>query len=271
MDNAAPPSSVTKWTVWLRRHPLFWLGPLAGGIAGIFNGGVIGAGTGLLLGYFVQAAAGQFYMDMAVARYFENPGRSVFPEGEPGIAAYCGLGVYIMFKSKYKDDALFISRVSESAAASFSRGVRALPLIELFCRIAVSRRALLNPDLLAESLMARRRSREDGPRLGEQLERLALGKEARREAAWIRQVLDPRYRPPDFDAPEEALDPYLLLGLTPGASRETVKSAFRKLAVQYHPDVLQNMGEEQRKSATLAFIAVKEAYREILRTRWRSP
>jgi DnaJ like chaperone protein len=266
MDNAVPPSSMARWTVWFKRHPLFWLGPLAGGIAGIFNGGVIGAGTGLLLGYFVQVVAGQFYMDIAVARYFENPGRSIFPEGEPGIAAYCGLGIYIMFKSKYKDDTLFISRVSESAVSSFSRGVRALPLIELFCRIAISRRTCLNPDLLAESLMARRRSREDSPRLGEQLERLALGKEARQEAAYIRQVLDPRYQPPDPGAPEEVLDPYLLLGLTPGASREMVKSAFRKLAVQYHPDVLQNMDEEKRKIATLAFIAVKEAYREIMRT-----
>jgi DnaJ like chaperone protein len=266
MDNAAPPSSKTTWTLWLRRHPLFWLGPLAGGVAGILNGGVIGAGTGLLLGYFVQVVAGQFYMDLAVARYFENPGRSVFPEGEPGIAAYCGLGIYIMLKSNYQNDTLCISQVSESAAASFSRGTRALPLIELFCRIAISRRTSLNPDLLAESLMARRRPREDSPRLGEQLERLALGKEARREAAAIRQTLDPRYQPPDPEAPEEALDPYLLLGLTPGASRETVKSAFRKLAVQYHPDVLQNMDEEQRKNATLAFIAIKEAYREIMRT-----
>ncbi|MDR2185802.1 MAG: J domain-containing protein [Treponema sp.] len=266
MDNAVPPSSMTKWIAWLRKHPLFWLGPLAGGTAGIFNGGIIGAAAGLLLGYFVQVVASQFYMDTAVARYFENPGRSVFPEGEPGIAAYCGLGIYIMFKSKYKDDTLFTGRVSESAVSSFSKGVRVLPLIELFCRIAISRRAFLNPDLLAESLMARRRSRKDSPRLGEQLERLALGQEARREAAYIRQVLDPRYQPPDLDAPEEVLDPYLLLGLTPGASREMVKSAFRKLAVQYHPDVLQNMDEEKRKSAALAFIAVKEAYREIMRT-----
>ncbi|MDR1373480.1 MAG: J domain-containing protein [Treponema sp.] len=257
---------MTKWTVWLKKHPLFWVGPLAGGAAGIFNGGIIGAAAGLLLGYFVQIVAGQFYMDIAVARYFENPGRSFFPEGEPGIAAYCGLGIYIMFKSKYKDDAFFIGRVSESAVSSFSRGVRVLPLVELFCRIAISRRAHLNPDLLAESLMARRKSRQDGPRLGERLERLALGQEARQEAAYIRQVLDPRYQPPDLEAPEEALDPYLLLGLTPGASREMVKSAFRKLAVQYHPDVLQNMDEEKRKSATLAFIAIKEAYREIMRT-----
>jgi DnaJ like chaperone protein len=235
-------------------------------VAGIFSGGVTGVMTGLLLGYFVQAAAAQFYMDMAVARYFESPGRPVFPEGEPGIAAYCGLGIYIMFKSKYKNDALFTGRVSESAAAAFSRGARNLPLIELFCRIAISRRAYLNPDLLAESLLARRRFRKDTPRLGEQLEKLALGQEARREAASIRQALDPRYQPPDLDVPEEALDPYLLLGLTPGASREMVKSAFRKLAVQYHPDVLQNMNEEERKNATMAFIAVKEAYREIMRT-----
>jgi hypothetical protein len=257
---------ITGWLGSLKKRRLFWAGPLAGGAVGI-TGGAVGAAIGLIMGYLVQELVSQLYTDTAVRRYFEYPGRSAFYEGEPGAAAYCALGIYIIFRAPCKDEGLFIERVVLSAAEAFPKGRRLLPFLELFCRLAASRQRYLNPDLLAESLCARRRTRGDLPRLGERLESLALGNASLREAAYIRSVLDPEYEPKyNFNEPErEAADPWMVLGLRPGTPRDKVKTAFRKLAIRYHPDVSQNLDEEGRENAALAFIAIKEAYREIMR------
>jgi hypothetical protein len=257
---------VSRWMEVLRKRRLFWIGSLAGGLIGM-TGGIGGTAIGILMGYFLQELIGQFFTDTAVGRYLENPGPSVFYEGEPGLAAYCGLGIYLMFQSGYRDEEL-AEPVIESALSAFPRGRRIIPLIELFCRIAASRRVFLNPDLLAESLAARRKSRGDSAVLGEKLEFLALGKNARREAAYIRSTLDPSYEPSySFEEiPENIPDPWLVMGLPPGSAVETVKSAFRRLAVRFHPDMLQGLEEAQRRAAVQQFITIKEAYRLIMRS-----
>ena len=46
------------------------------------------------------------------------------------------------------------------------------------------------------------------------------------------------------------MNPYEVLGVKPGASQEEIKSAYRKLVKQYHPDQygdnpLKNLAEEK--------------------------
>jgi DnaJ-domain-containing protein 1 len=266
------------------KKPLFWAGPLAGGLIGLIAG-VPGILFGILLGYLVQELVGQFRSDRAVAAYFENPGRPGFYEGEPGLAAWCALAVIILSESippehrpehrEAGSGASIGEEVNRGAAAVFPGAGRAYgPLIESFCRLAESRRETLNPDLLAESLAARRFSRGDLPLLGKILHGLASGDEAMQTAVRIRAILDPGFRAFEqgvhhaaerlfFTAPESG--PWQVLGIKPGASPEEVKSGFRRLAIQFHPDSLQALNETQREEAAKAFMRIEEAYREIMK------
>jgi len=53
---------------------------------------------------------------------------------------------------------------------------------------------------------------------------------------------------------------YEVLGLKPGATPEEIKSAYRKLSMQYHPDKVAHLGEEFRKVAEEKMKEINEAY-----------
>jgi uncharacterized membrane protein YkvA (DUF1232 family) len=55
-------------------------------------------------------------------------------------------------------------------------------------------------------------------------------------------------------------DPYSVLGIQPGATKEEIRKAYARLAVQYHPDKVQHLGEEFRKLAHEKFVAIQKAY-----------
>ncbi len=54
-----------------------------------------------------------------------------------------------------------------------------------------------------------------------------------------------------------------ILGVSKKATLTEIKKAYRKLAKQYHPDIVAHMGEKFRKAAELRFRKINEAY-EIL-------
>ena len=56
---------------------------------------------------------------------------------------------------------------------------------------------------------------------------------------------------------------YRILGVDSDASNEEIRSNFRKLAVQYHPDTVANLGDEFTKVAEEKFKLINEAYAEI--------
>lgn len=64
-------------------------------------------------------------------------------------------------------------------------------------------------------------------------------------------------------------DPYTILGLEPGASREAVRAAWRRLARQHHPDALRGRGvpEEFVALAERKLAAINEAYNRLRRPR----
>jgi DnaJ like chaperone protein len=60
---------------------------------------------------------------------------------------------------------------------------------------------------------------------------------------------------------------YDILEITPAATDEEVKKAYRKLAVQYHPDKVAHLGEDIKKAATEKFQTLNAAYEEIKKQR----
>lgn len=62
-------------------------------------------------------------------------------------------------------------------------------------------------------------------------------------------------------------DYYSVLGITSDATNSQVRDAYRKLAMQWHPDKFTAQGEEQAKAAAERFKAINEAYEAIRKQR----
>jgi DnaJ like chaperone protein len=60
---------------------------------------------------------------------------------------------------------------------------------------------------------------------------------------------------------------YDILEIVPEATNEEVKKAYRRLAVEYHPDKVSHLGEDIRKSATEKFQTLNAAYEQIKKQR----
>jgi DnaJ like chaperone protein len=56
---------------------------------------------------------------------------------------------------------------------------------------------------------------------------------------------------------------YSILEITPQATEQEIKKAYRKLAIIYHPDKVMNMGESHQKSAKEKFQKIQAAYEQV--------
>ena len=73
---------------------------------------------------------------------------------------------------------------------------------------------------------------------------------------------DRQYRATDSDS-QDHKDPYTILGIAPGSSKEEIKAAYRRLAAQYHPDKVQHLGKDFQKMAEERFKEIQQAYDEL--------
>ena len=60
---------------------------------------------------------------------------------------------------------------------------------------------------------------------------------------------------------------YRILEITPEATNDEVKKAYRKMAIKYHPDKVATLGEDVQKAAEEKFKAVNQAYEAICKER----
>jgi uncharacterized membrane protein YkvA (DUF1232 family) len=61
----------------------------------------------------------------------------------------------------------------------------------------------------------------------------------------------------------ESNDPYIVLGIDRGATREEIRNRYRELARRYHPDKVAHLGNEFQQLAEEKFKAVQWAYRRL--------
>jgi len=66
---------------------------------------------------------------------------------------------------------------------------------------------------------------------------------------------------------EDTESAYKILEVSPNATNEEVKKAYREMAIKYHPDKVSHLGEEIKKSAEEKFKNVNEAYEKIKKER----
>jgi uncharacterized membrane protein YkvA (DUF1232 family) len=91
---------------------------------------------------------------------------------------------------------------------------------------------------------------------------------------WIRQRLERVPLDPDAQRePEhkptlkrERWDPYAVLGIKPGASRDQVAQAYRDQMKLYHPDRVAELGEDLQRVAHQKAIDIHRAYKELQRS-----
>ncbi len=60
---------------------------------------------------------------------------------------------------------------------------------------------------------------------------------------------------------------YKILEVSPSATNEEIKKAYRLMAIKYHPDKVQHLGEDIRLAAEQKFKMVNEAYEKIKKER----
>jgi uncharacterized membrane protein YkvA (DUF1232 family) len=71
--------------------------------------------------------------------------------------------------------------------------------------------------------------------------------------------------PGNQEFPEQDEDPYTILGLQYSASDEEIKTAYKKLAAQYHPDKVQHLGKEFQELAHNKFVAIQKAFDTLMK------
>lgn len=73
-------------------------------------------------------------------------------------------------------------------------------------------------------------------------------------------------RPEDLNEDFTRMDPYTLLEVSPHASPEEIKAAYRRAAARYHPDKVAHLGKEFQELAHRKFVAIQQAYERLQRT-----
>ena len=80
----------------------------------------------------------------------------------------------------------------------------------------------------------------------------------------VDQMLNLRYGSSNQGSLDDA---YRVLGISPTATNDEVKAAYRKMALKHHPDKVAALGEDVRKAAEKKFQEINDAKERIFKAR----
>jgi hypothetical protein len=63
----------------------------------------------------------------------------------------------------------------------------------------------------------------------------------------------------------EERDPFQILGVKPGASRDEIKAAYRRAVAKYHPDKVTHLGKEFQELAHQKLVVIQKAYETLMK------
>ena len=86
-----------------------------------------------------------------------------------------------------------------------------------------------------------------------------------RRIAALLGIADPFYRQARAETGRGAGRAYEILGVRPDAGADEIKAAYRKLAMENHPDRVASLGPELVKVAEEKFKTIQEAYEQVRR------
>lgn len=69
--------------------------------------------------------------------------------------------------------------------------------------------------------------------------------------------------PGDLSAGFSRMDPYTLLEVSPQASPEEIKAAYKRAVARYHPDKVAHLGKEFQDLAHQKLLAIQQAYETV--------
>ena len=264
------------------------LSPRAATIAGALLGllmGWYGIVFGGILGAIVDALRSQRGADRQLVEWLENPGGTCsIDEPIPGLVAFSCLGVLLLCENVSHRGRRSTS-VAEESGIVWKMGLLSSTLavslqeqralLENIARVAYVHRELLNPDLLAEVLAARRRQRGDIAVWLSLLAALCDSTASRTLFERIVRDIDPSagFAGGAWSSclqENEAVsdgEAWTIMGLGPGSSKGELSRVYRRLARQFHPDALHGLDEEHLRQAANAFLRIDGAYRSLTKSR----
>ena len=88
----------------------------------------------------------------------------------------------------------------------------------------------------------------------------------RQRGMWTRGSAGPR--PEELTVDFDQMDPYTLLEISPRASPDEIKAAYKRAVSRYHPDKVTHLGKEFQELAHKKLLAIQQAY-DILQSKGR--